>query len=153
VTKPRHKAREEASANVSTAKNIRSGVTQEQRDEVRRSLNELVEKLAGDMKLDPCAVVLELRYYHQSGSNPYRTTATKSDKRASLAHFKNVCQGCRTGEPLDLAEAAFHHERRGFADQHRPPNLAPYHRDCHNREHHLPEGSSVHKGAPKARAR
>jgi hypothetical protein len=58
---------------VSTANNIRSGVTQDQRDEVRRSLNELVEKLAAEMKLDPCAVVLELRYYHQSGSNPYRT--------------------------------------------------------------------------------
>jgi len=138
---------------VSASTNIRSGVTQEQRDEVRRSLNALVEKLAADMKIDPCAVVLELRYYHQSGSNPYRTTPTKSDRRASLVHFKNVCQGCRTGELLTLEEAAFHHKRRGSADQHRPPNLAPYHADCHNLEHALPRGSSLHKGAPKARTR
>lgn len=130
---------------------IRSGVTQEQRDTIRRSLHELVETLAADMKIDPCAIVLEVRYYHQSGSNPYRTTATQSDKRASLAHFKNVCQGCNGGPPLTLKDAAFHHERRGFAGQHRPPNLAPYHPQCHDREHDLPEGRSVHKGAPKPR--
>lgn len=135
------------------AKEMRSGVTQDQRAEIRRSLNELVERLAADMRLDPCAVVLEVRYYHQSGSNPYRTTATASDKRASLAHFGNVCQGCKAGPPLTLKEAAFHHERRGFSGQHRPPNLAPFHPECHDREHELPEGRSVHKGSPKARSR
>jgi 5-methylcytosine-specific restriction endonuclease McrA len=136
-----------------TTTTIRSGVTKEQRDEVRRSFRALVERLATDLKIDPCAVVLELRYYHQTSSNPYRTTPTKSDKRANLAHFKSVCQGCKSGALLTPEQAAFHHVRRGFADQHRPPNLVPYHVDCHNQEHHLPEGSSVHKGAPKARAR
>jgi hypothetical protein len=138
---------------MSAATNIRSGVSQTQRDEIRRSLRELVEKHAREMKLDPCAVALEVRYWHQGGSNPFRTTPTASDKRASLKHFENVCQGCKQGTSLTLKEAAFHHERRGFAEQHRPPNLAPYHRECHDREHDLPEGSSVHKGAPRSRAR
>jgi hypothetical protein len=53
---------------------------------------------------------------------------------------------------ITVKEAAFHHERRGFSEQHSPPNLAPFHEHRHNREHDLPEGRSVHKGAPKARA-
>jgi len=128
----------------------RSGVTQKQRTEIRRLI---VESVAADMQIDPCAVVLEVRYYHQSASNPYRTTATRSDKQASLAYFNSTCQGCQMGALLTVAEAAFHHERRGFASQHRPPNLMPFHEHCHNRAHNVPKGRSVHKGAPKARGR
>jgi hypothetical protein len=79
-------------------KGIRSAATQEQRDEIRRSLHELVEQLATGMLIDPCAVAVEVCHYHQRTSNPYRTTTRQR----------------------------FINERRGFSAQHRPPNRAAF---------------------------
>jgi 5-methylcytosine-specific restriction endonuclease McrA len=132
---------------------IRSGVTKEQRARVRSEVDGLLARLSEELGVTRAALVLELRYYSQRGADPDRSVATATDKRRSLAHFAGICQGCldATRPLMSVREAAFHHERRGFREQHEPANLKPFHIECHDREHDVPDGASVHKGAPRAK--
>lgn len=132
---------------------LRSGVSESQRTRIRGAIHELAEDVARELGVDAAAVVLEIRYYHQSATNPYRTNASRADKVRSLKHHNNVCQHCRDGAPLTIADAVFHHRRRGFTGQHEPDNLIPLHVSCHDATHEVPEGRSVHKGSPRTRKR
>jgi len=125
----------------------KSGVTHSQRQEIKQALFAMVERLSADLRLSPEAIVLEMRYFHQSATNPYRTNASKADKARSLKHYRYTCQAAGCNASLALDEAVFHHRRRGFAGQHEPENLLPYCEACHDKEHQIPVGKSLSKGS------
>jgi hypothetical protein len=125
----------------------KSGATNSQRQVIRQALFGLVEQLSADLSLSPEAVVLEMRYFHQSATNPYRTNASKRDKNRSLKHHNYACQAPGCNASLSLDDAVFHHRRRGFSGQHEPENLLPYCEACHDTEHDVPAGKSLSKGS------
>lgn len=130
------------------SKTFRSGATSTQRETIRKILFEIVDQLAKQTGLPHEAVVLEIRYFHQSASNPYRTTASEKDKKTSLEVNGRKCQFSGCNEPLTLSEAVFHHLERGCRDQHGPHNLLPYCEKCHDEEHDA-VGASLAKGSRK----
>ncbi|HCF58547.1 MAG TPA: hypothetical protein DFS52_11205 [Myxococcales bacterium] len=93
--------------------------------------------------------MLEMRYYHQTATNPYRTNASKADRRKSLEHYGYRCQAPGCNSALTMDTAVFHHRRRGFSGQHEPENLLPFCESCHDKEHRLPAGKSLSKGSRK----
>jgi len=127
----------------------KSGATDSQRQVIRQDLFATVAKLAASLGMPPEAVVLEMRYFHESATNPYRTNASKADKAKSLKHHQNRCQAAGCTAILTSDTAVFHHLRRGFAGQHEPENLLPYCESCHDAEHDLPAGKSLSKGSKK----
>jgi hypothetical protein len=120
-------------------KNRRSGATDDQRKDIRKKLLSYVKALSKTHSLYPEAIVLEMRYFHQSATNPYRTNASKRDKQKSLDHYKGKCQakGCKKvlGNIVKRS-IEFHHVKRGVPNQHEPKNLKPYCKGCHYKEHH-----------------
>ena len=114
--------------------------------QIRASVAELIERLAGKLKIHPEAVAdvafLYIQKHPSWGRNPSRT-----QKRASHKHWNNRCQGCR--EPVELRDAVFHHLRRRIPNQHEPENMLPYHRDCHDKVHDVSQGS-LSKGSPRS---
>lgn len=130
--------------------NIRkSGVTDKQRLEIRSELDALAKRLMSSAGLSGEAIALEIRYWHQSASNPYRTNSTSSDKNKSYKVHEGKCGFCsKKIESFD--EAVFHHIERGIADQHGPENLVPYHNECHDNHHHAgKQAASMTKGSQK----
>lgn len=125
----------------------KSGATNSQRQAIRQASFAMVEKLSTDLQLAPEAVVLEMRYFHQSATNPYRTNASRADKTRSLKHYNHICQAPGCNASLILDDAVFHHRRRGFSGQHDPDNLLPYCEACHDKEHDVPIGKSLSKGS------
>ena len=127
----------------------RSGATDSQRKKIWQKLKDLAEKLAVAESLPPEAVVLEMRYFHQSASNPYRTNASAKDKSSSLKYYKNKCKypGCSVTN-LSKVTAVFHHKKRAVVNQHGPQNLLPYCIACHDKEHGNKK-ASTHKGSKK----
>lgn len=118
---------------------LRSGASKEQRQKIRKKLFSYVDSISKLHGLHKEAVVLEMRYFHQSATNPYRTNATKKDKERSLTHYKGKCKakGCKKTLGFVVKKGIeFHHIERGIPNQHEPKNLKPFCKGCHFTEHH-----------------
>ncbi|HET9238148.1 MAG TPA: HNH endonuclease signature motif containing protein [Oligoflexus sp.] len=129
-------------------KTTKSGFTEAQRLQFRAKLMEMVVAFSEETKHPPEAVVLELRYFHEGASNPYRTNASAKDKKASLEFHQNKCQGAECGCSLVGKEIHYHHKKRGFPGQHEPENLVPMCIECHDKTHGASKGS-LSKGSMK----
>lgn len=123
---------------VRLGKKLRSGVTEGQRKTIRKKLLRYTKTLSKAHSLYSEAVVLEMRYFHQSATNPFRTNATKRDKEKSLLRHKGRCQakGCKMNLGIVVKKGMeFHHLKRGVPKQHDPGNLKPFCKGCHQKEH------------------
>lgn len=133
-------------------KRFTSGATEDQRDQIRAELDSFVKRVSAKTGLPGEAVALEVRYWHQSASNKYRTNASTADKTRSYKFYDGRCQAAGCGEPIDRNDAVFHHVDRGVPDQHAPENLKPYHESCHD-SHHGVERGSLTKGSQHSASR
>lgn len=118
-----------------------TGFSQSERTLLRRELDLFVSKRATKLGRPEEAVVHEIRLWQQSAAKGH-TNATKTQQRKSFNHWKGICSACN--KTIDsLADATFHHLKRGISNQHAPENMQPLHRDggCHEKLHGAPAGS------------
>jgi hypothetical protein len=124
-------------------KKYTTGFNRAQRESLRKALSDFVINRAKEVGLPEEAVVQEIRYWQQSNSQ-WRTNPTSTDKRRSFRHWSECCWVC--GDPIDMiADATFHHLKRGIPNLHAPENMVPLHRNedfgCHEKLHNAPSGS------------
>ena len=94
-----------------------------------------------------CAEAVAAVAFYQLQRHPtWGRNATTTQKTASYKHWKGICHRCK--EPVERAEAKFHHLTRGVPNQHDPLNLVPEHTSCHDDEHYVVYGS-LSKGSPR----
>ncbi len=120
-----------------------------QKEAIKRSVTELIVRLATELSMHPEAVAdvafLHIQKHPSWGRNP-----TKAQKRTAHRHWKGRCQHCQEQVPFEAA--VFHHLRRRIPKQHQPDNLLPYHASCHDSEHEAQRGS-LSKGSPTQKVR
>lgn len=121
----------------------------EERARIKQEMTDLIQSLAEEMSAHPEAVA-DVAFLHIQKHPFWGRNATKSQRRKAHRYWKGRCQGC--GEPVEPAEAVFHHVQRRVPGQHDPENLKPYHPGCHDKVHNVKHGS-LSKGAPEAKAR
>lgn len=115
-----------------------------QKQLIRQSVSEVIERLATECSLHPEAVA-DVAFLHIQKHPSWGRNATKAQKRASHRHWQGQCQKCH--EPVCFDDAVFHHLQRRIPNQHGADNLLPYCSKCHDVEHEVRQ-SSLSKGSP-----
>ena len=119
----------------------KSGLADEQRKIIRAGLVRFTNRHAFRLGCPPEAIVQEIRYWQQSNAD-WRTNPTKTQKAKSFKHYRGVCQLC-SKKISTIADATFHHWKRGVPDLHEPKNMIPLCKidGCHETLHNAPPGS------------
>lgn len=118
----------------------KAGVTFKEREQIRKTLVELVQRLAGDLSYPEEAIVQEIRYWQQSVKD-WATNPSASERKQSYLHHDGICWHCK--EKINsLEETTFHHFKRGIRNLHGPENMVPLHKSEEKMCHEILHGAS-----------
>ena len=113
-------------------------LTEAEHDAIRRHVDALIESLSRELGV--CVEAVANTMFMRVQKHPlWGRNATEAHKKASFSAWEGKCERC--GQPVDKAEAVYHHLSRGVPNQHRPENLVPHHNRCHDDVHGVTQGS------------